>query len=164
MRRLGTTHFAFGSRIWFDVSVTRQLQSMESEASSPLECALIARHGLVFGRSFGDRTMMQSFASAASSGAAGPLYTAAREPWFLVGSPPPRMSSAEPLHGTPAKSVVLLSDPFPFAVIGYDAGRRTMPSDSSPVVTRRQSAMSSLRANATIIVLRVPARPSTVRV
>ena len=32
------------------------------------------------------------------------------------------------------------------------------------VVTRRQSAMSSLRANATIIVLRVLPRPSAVRV
>ena len=39
-----------------------------------------------------------------------------------------------------------------------------MPSDISPVVTRRQSAMSSLRANATIIVLRVLPRPSLVRV
>jgi hypothetical protein len=37
--------------------------------------ALIACHGLVFGRSFGDRTMVQSFASAA-----GPLCTAARRP------------------------------------------------------------------------------------
>jgi hypothetical protein len=35
-----------------------------------------------------------------------------------------------------------------------------MPTDISPVVTRRQSAMSSLRANATIIVLRVLPRPS----
>ena len=33
-----------------------------------------------------------------------------------------------------------------------------MPSNISPVVTRRQSAMSSLRANATIIVLRVSRR------
>ena len=39
-----------------------------------------------------------------------------------------------------------------------------MPSNISPVVTRRQSVMSSLRANATIIVLRVLPRPSAVRV
>jgi hypothetical protein len=38
-----------------------------------------------------------------------------------------------------------------------------MPSDTWPVVTRRQSAMSSLRASATIIVLRVLARLSAVR-
>ena len=37
------------------------------------------------------------------------------------------------------------------------------PSNVSPVVTNRQSAMSSLRASATIIVLRVPARLSAVR-
>jgi len=38
------------------------------------------------------------------------------------------------------------------------AGRRMTPSSSSPVVTKRQSPMSSLRARATIIVLRVLAR------
>src|SRR5258706_15726372 len=37
------------------------------------------------------------------------------------------------------------------------------PSNVLPVVTKRQSAMSSLRASATIIVLRVPARLSAVR-
>ena len=56
---------------------------------------------------------------------------------------------------------VLLS--FYFDVVAHDAGRKTMPSDTSPVVTRRQSAMSSLRASATIIVLRVLARLSAVR-
>jgi hypothetical protein len=71
----------------------------------------------------------------------------------FVGSPPPRMSSADPARDR--QTVVLLSDPFPSQSSVYDAGRRTMPSDSSPVVARRQSAMSSLRANATIIVLRV---------
>ena len=44
-----------------------------------------------------------------------------------------------------------------------DAGRKTTPSNGSPVVTKRQSAMISLRANATIIVLRVPRRLSAVR-
>jgi hypothetical protein len=85
--------------------------------------ALIARHSLVFGRSLEDRTMMQSFASAASSGAAGPFYTAAREPWFVVGSPPPRMSSAAPY--TDRQTVVLLSDPFPsqLSVMMPDAGQ-----------------------------------------
>src|SRR5437763_12632677 len=40
---------------------------------------------------------------------------------------------------------------------------KTTPSSVSPVVTKRQSAMSSLRARATIIVLRVPTRLSAVR-
>ena len=44
-----------------------------------------------------------------------------------------------------------------------DAGRKTTPSSNSPVVTKRQSAMISLRASATIIVLRVPLRLSVVR-
>ena len=43
------------------------------------------------------------------------------------------------------------------------AGRRMTPSNVSPVVTRRQSAMTSLHARATIMVLRVPIRPSAVR-
>src|SRR6516225_4418165 len=42
-------------------------------------------------------------------------------------------------------------------------GRKTTPSNGSPVVTKRQSAMISLRASATIIVLRVPLRLSAVR-
>src|SRR5947207_12963086 len=44
-----------------------------------------------------------------------------------------------------------------------NAGRKTTPSSGSPVVTKRQSAMISLRASATIIVLRVPLRLSAVR-
>ena len=49
-----------------------------------------------------------------------------------------------------------------------DAGRKTTPSKVSPVVTKRQSAMTSLRASAVlakaaIIVLRVPIRLSAVR-
>jgi hypothetical protein len=43
------------------------------------------------------------------------------------------------------------------------AGRRMTPSKVSPVVTKRQSAMISLRASATIMVLRVPLRLSAVR-
>ena len=35
------------------------------------------------------------------------------------------------------------------------AGRRMTPSNVSPVVTKRQSAMTSLRASATIMVLRL---------
>src|SRR5215831_9539733 len=59
----------------------------------------------------------------------------------------------------PNSSVVMLVPVNPF----QPAGRKTTPSSVSPVVTKRQSAMSSLRASATIIVLRVPARRSAVR-
>jgi transposase len=44
-----------------------------------------------------------------------------------------------------------------------DAGRKTTPSIGLPAVTKRQSAMISLRARATIMVLRVPIRLSAVR-
>ena len=43
----------------------------------------------------------------------------------------------------------------------YDAARRTSPCGISPIVTKRQSAMSSLRASATIMVLRF--LPATTR-
>jgi len=43
------------------------------------------------------------------------------------------------------------------------AGRRMTPSKVSPVVTKRQSAIISLRAKATIIVLRVPRRSFLLR-
>jgi hypothetical protein len=62
----------------------------------------------------------------------------------------------------PARRRMVLSDACsgkPF----QDAGRKTTPSSGSPVVTKRQSAMTSLRASATIIVLRVPRRLSAVR-
>ena len=45
----------------------------------------------------------------------------------------------------------------------HAAGRNIMPSGISPVVAMRHSAMSSFRASATIIVLRVPRRPSAAR-
>ena len=54
-------------------------------------------------------------------------------------------------------------------VLGYRpashcaVGRRSRPAGASPVVASRQSAMRSLRASATIMVLRVPPRASAVR-
>ena len=104
--------------------------------------------------------MMQSCASSAKLRGSGPnLHSGFGSHGFDVGSPLPR------IHRQPAVRVAklfgLLS--LPFDVVAYHAGRKTMPSDTWPVVTRRQSAMSSLRASATIIVLRVLARLSAVR-
>jgi len=45
----------------------------------------------------------------------------------------------------------------------YAAGRSRRPSGASPVVASRHRTMRSLRASATIIVLRTPRRPSAVR-
>jgi hypothetical protein len=80
---------------------------------------------------------------------------------FYDGSPPPRIVIGRPEDGPP--NLVILLSVLRFAIVAYDAERKTMPSDSSPVVTKRQRAMSSFRANATIIVLRVLPRPSAVR-
>src|SRR6516162_1538932 len=61
-----------------------------------------------------------------------------------------------------APKMVLSGMPVPVSSF-QDAGRKTTPSSGSPIVTKRQSAMISLRASATIIVLRVPLRLSAVR-
>ena len=45
----------------------------------------------------------------------------------------------------------------------YTPGRNLIPAGISPVIVRRQNAMSNLRASATIRVLRVPPRASAVR-
>jgi hypothetical protein len=68
-------------------------------------------------------------------------------------------SSADPCMGRQGGCSVVLSS----VLFAHDTGRKTTPCGISPVVTRRQSAMSSLRASATIIVLRVLPRPSAVR-
>src|SRR5260370_34443336 len=77
---------------------------------------------------------------------------------YSGGSPPPRMSSAARRAAKP--SIVLglrkLHGQVP-------AGRNLMPSVISPVVASRHRAMTSLRASATIMVLRVVLRPSAVR-
>jgi hypothetical protein len=45
----------------------------------------------------------------------------------------------------------------------HAVGRRSRPAGASPMVASRQSTMRSLRASATIMVLRVPPRASAVR-
>jgi hypothetical protein len=108
-------------------------------------------------------TMMRSCASAAKLRAAGPFYRSASSARFEYGVPPPRIvNSAVVLKSQPrapnsAECYARSGKPF------QDAGRKTTPSNGSPVVTKRQSAMISLRASATIMVLRVPLRLSAVR-
>src|SRR5258708_8230585 len=77
---------------------------------------------------------------------------------YSIGSPPPRMSSADCRAAKPSMVLGLrkLHGQVP-------AGRNLRPSVISPVVTSRHRAMSSLRASATIMVLRVVLRPSAVR-
>jgi hypothetical protein len=68
-----------------------------------------------------------------------------------------QFGSAPKSQRPPNTSIMLSGKPF------QPAGRNTTPSSVWPVVTKRQSAMSSLRASATIIVLRVTPRRSAVR-
>ena len=102
--------------------------------------------------------MMQSCASAAKLRAAGPFYRGINA-MFEYGFPPPRIviGSRAVKPARAPNGQVCRSELF------QDAGRKTTPSSGSPVVTKRQSAMSSLRASATIMVLRVPTRLSAVR-
>jgi hypothetical protein len=104
--------------------------------------------------------MMQSCASATKLRGGGSILHSGLEAMVLR-----RITATSDCHrqtlAWAAKLVVPLC--LPLHVVAYDAGRKTMPSDTSPVVARRQRAMSSFRANATIIVLRVPPRPSAVR-
>ena len=97
--------------------------------------------------------MMQSCASAAKLRAAGPFCWSASSARFEYGFPPPRIvNSAIVLKPARAPKVVLSGMLVPIKPF-QDAGRKTTPSSGSPVVTKRQSAMISLRASATIMVL-----------
>src|SRR5258708_34727753 len=96
--------------------------------------------------------MMQACASAAKLRAAGPFFRSASSAMFEYGFPPPRIvNSAVVLKSQRAPNgaewCARSGKPF------QDVGRKTTPSSGSPVVTKRQSAMTSLRASATIIVL-----------
>ena len=118
-----------------------------------------SRHDLGFGRSAGIGTMMQSCASAAKLQGGGPILHSGLEAMGYH-----RVTTTSDRHRQPlawaAKAVILLSS---FGALAQDAGRKTTPCGTSPVATRRQRAMRSLRASATIIVLRVLPRPSDVR-
>jgi hypothetical protein len=107
--------------------------------------------------------MMQSYASAAKLRGSGPILHRGLEAMEATsGHRHLGSSSAAPSMGRQSGChIVLLFLVSP--AIAHAAGRKMTPSGTSPVVTRRHSAMSSLRASATIIVLRVLPRPSAVR-
>ena len=91
----------------------------------------------------------------------GPILSVGISAMSCCGSTPPRIVSQ---HSPAKASGCRKGKKMCLCWRGFQlAGRRMTPSSSSPVVTKRQSPMSSLRARATIIVLRVLARPSAVR-
>ena len=120
---------------------------------------LCSRRKLVCGRSVWILTMMQSCASAAMLRAAGPFSPSASMPCLRPVPATSDRQSAVRAERQRERRIGKMLVPEVF----QPAGRRMTPSNVSPVVTKRQSAMSSLRASATIIVLRVPARLSAVR-
>jgi hypothetical protein len=104
--------------------------------------------------------MMQSCASAAKLRAAGPFSLSASVPCLsAVPATSDRQSAVRPERQRERR---VGKEMFVQEAV-QRAGRKMTPSNVSPVVTKRQSAMSSLRARATIMVLRVPARLSAVR-
>ena len=93
----------------------------------------------------------------------GPILSVGINARFEYGFPPPRIvNSAVVLKSQRERRMVLSAMLVPVSPF-QDAGRKTTPSSGSPAVTKRQSAMTSLRASATIMVLRVPLRLSEVR-
>ena len=121
--------------------------------------ARASRHNLVFGRSVRITTMMQSCASAAKLRGGGPI--------LFIGMKAMRLPGHRHLGSSkePVASAASGSEWFVRCLLAntHIAGRSETPSGISPVVTMRHSVMSSLRAKATIIVLRNPPRPSAVR-
>ena len=119
-----------------------------------------SRRKLVFGRLVGpDHDAVMRIGGEAPGG--GAILSVGIRASSNHGFPP--LGSSIRLRRKPARapnsSGAMLVPANPF----QPAGRNTTPSSVWPVVTKRQSAMSSLRASATIIVLRVPARRSAVR-
>ena len=106
--------------------------------------------------------MMQSCASAAKLRAASPFYISAWRPCAKSG-PRHLGSSIRHLGRKTGARRMVLSSMLVRVKLFQDAGRKTTPSSGSPVVTKRQSAMTSLRASATIMILHVPIRLSAVR-
>ena len=77
----------------------------------------------------------------------------------VCGLPPPRIVIGYLAHQMQSGAEPVC--PFSLWSVAHAADRNSTPSGTSPVVTRRHSAISSLRANATIIVvLRAPLGPS----
>jgi hypothetical protein len=93
----------------------------------------------------------------------GPILPVGISAMFEYGFPPPRIGNSAVVLKASATPKMVLSGMLVRVNLFQDAGRKMTPSNGSPVVTKRQSAMISLRASATTMVLRVPLRLSAVR-
>ena len=118
--------------------------------------AKFSRHNLVFGGPLRVATMVQPLASAARLRGAGPFSVTACKPGEISGCC--HLGSLGTLlpEGSERRTCAC----FRFSELAsHSTGRRTTPPGMSPVSTNRHSAMSSLRANATIIVVRLLPAP-----
>ena len=129
-----------------------------SEGSSPVGHVFVATDLYAVGSFDPDHDAVMRISGEAPGG--GPFFRSASSAMFEYGFPPPRIVN----FGSPPKSQREHRAGKRMLFPGLQpAGRRMTPSNVSPVVTKRQSAMTSLRARATIMVLRVPIRLSAVR-
>src|SRR5208283_1702040 len=96
--------------------------------------------------------MMQSCASAAKLRSGGPILPIGMKAKGHVGSPPPRTIIGSRHKCTDKAETVGV----PLASSIHCVGRKTTPSGTTPSRTNRHRAIRSLRAKATIMVLRVP--------
>ncbi len=129
-----------------------QEQGEQCEGSLPWGASIAPRPCIRLGL-HGTLTMKQSMASAARLRGGGPILSTALEPWSCSGH-----RHLESLRlGLPRQATRRATTLSRVQVVG----RSVTPTGMSPMVTMRQSAISSLRASATIIVvLRAPFGPS----
>jgi hypothetical protein len=155
----GETVFLHSLGVW-SVPVCRSVE----DPRGARHWGRIWRRTLVFGRSVWILTMMQSCASAAKLRAAGPILSVGIKCQVRIRFPATSdRQFGSRLKASAQRRKMVLSGMLVPVSLFQDAGRKTTPSSGSPVVTKRQSAMISLRASPTIIVLRVPLRLSAVR-
>jgi hypothetical protein len=96
--------------------------------------------------------MMQSCASAAKLRGGGPILFLGAKAMAQAGTSPPRTVIGDPSQADGLGRNCQVSS----ATSVHCAGRKTTPSGTTPSRTSRHKAIRSLRARATIMVLRVP--------
>lgn len=154
-------------RLWTRLITLHEVMNVSGimpRDGTPLQCvarddqrgarhqARTSRRNLAFGGSNADPTMMQPCASGGEAPGSGPnLYGGAKAMGACGRRYLGSSSAIRRARQTNAETVCFCYFPH---FVGHGIGRRIMPCGTSPVMTNRQSAMSSLRASATIMVLR----------
>ena len=155
-RRLVLDHREHGGRL----PAIGWSAAQRSEGSLPLAASdRRANHACIRLNPHRVSTMKQSYASAGKAPRRRVHSPIGIVAIAVCGLPPPRIVIGYLAHQTQSGAEPVC--PFSLCSVAHAADRNSTPSGTSPVVTRRHSAISSLRANATIIVvLRAPLGPS----